>query len=371
MGGGSMKMEGDGVAGRRWGVGVAGQFALLAAVWGASFLFIKVGLEGLSPAQVVLGRLLTGAAALVVVSLVGRQRPPRELVVWAHLAVVSVLLCVIPFLLFAWAEQHVSSGLASIYNATTPLMTTLVALLALRKERPTRATLSGLLVGFAGVVVVLGPWHGLGEGDGLGQAACLLATSSYGVAFVYLRRFVSPRGLAAIPVATVQVGLGAMIMLILAPFTATAPVHLSWRVAVSVTALGVFGTGLAYVWNTTIVASWGATNASAVTYLTPVVGVALGILLLGETLTWNEPFGALIVIAGIAVSQGRLTGLRHRRVSASARRQHPTPPRATNNKDTTPPPRPLTETGQTVNNRHQGGPSTADLPTDPERLADA
>ncbi len=312
-GGLALQKEGDVVAGRQWGFGVAGQFALLAAVWGASFLFIKVGLEGLSPAQVVLGRLLTGAVALVVVSLVGRQRPPRELVVWAHLAVVSVLLCVIPFLLFAWAEQHVSSGLASIYNATTPLMTTLVALLALRNERPTRATLSGLLIGFAGVVVVLGPWRGLVGGDGLGQAACLLATSSYGVAFVYLRRFVSPRGLAAIPVATVQVGLGAVIMLVLAPFTATAPVHLSWRVAGSVAALGVFGTGLAYVWNTTIVASWGATNASAVTYLTPVVGVALGIVLLSETLTWNEPIGALIVIAGIAVSQGRLTDLRHRR----------------------------------------------------------
>jgi len=333
------KMEGDVVDGKRWGVGVAGQFALLALVWGASFLFIKIGLERLSPAQVVLGRLLTGAVALVLVSLVGRQRPPRELVVWAHLAVVSVLLCVIPFLLFAWAEQRVPSGLASIYNATTPLVTALVAMLALRTERPTRATLTGLLVGFAGVVVVLGPWRGLGQGDGLGQAACLLATSSYGVAFVYLRRFVSPRGLTAIPVATVQVGLGAVIMLILAPFTATAPVHLSWRVAVSVAALGVFGTGLAYVWNTTIVASWGATNASAVTYLTPVVGVALGIFLLGETLTWNEPFGALIVIAGIAVSQGRLTGLRQRRVSASAGRQPLPPLRTSNNSDTTRPPR--------------------------------
>lgn len=148
-------MKGDVVVGQRRGVGVAGQFMLLAVVWGASFLFIKIGLEGLSPAQVVLGRLLTGAVALVLVSLVGRQRPPRELVVWAHLAVVSVLLCVVPFLLFAWAEQRVPSGLASIYNATTPLMTALVALLALRTERPTRATLTGLLVGFAGVVVVL------------------------------------------------------------------------------------------------------------------------------------------------------------------------------------------------------------------------
>ena len=303
--------------GSRGGVGVLGQFAMLALAWGASFLFIKIGLEGLSPPQVVLGRLLAGAAALVVVSLARGQRPPREPVVRVHLAVVSVLLCVAPFLLFAWAEQHVASGLASIYNATTPLMTTLIALLALPSERPTRTTLSGLLTGFAGVVVVLGPWRGLTGGDGLGQAACLAATLCYGVAFVYLRRFVSPRGLAAIPVATVQVGLGAVIMLVLAPFTATAPVHLSWRVAGSVAALGVLGTGLAYVWNTNVVSSWGATNASAVTYLTPVVGVVLGIVVLGEGLSWNEPLGALIVIAGIAVSQGRLKALRHRRASAA------------------------------------------------------
>ena len=305
------------VEGSRRGVGVLGQFTMLALVWGASFLFIKIGLEGLSPPQVVLGRLLTGAAALLVVSLARHQRPPREPVVRVHLAVVSVLLCVAPFLLFAWAEQHVASGLASIYNATTPLMTTLIALLALPSERPTRTTLSGLLTGFAGVVVVLGPWRGLTGGDGLGQAACLAATLCYGVAFVYLRRFVSPRGLAAIPVATVQVGLGAVIMLVLAPFTATAPVHLSWRVAGSVAALGVLGTGLAYVWNTNVVSSWGATNASAVTYLTPVVGVVLGIVVLGEGLSWNEPLGALIVIAGIAVSQGRLKALRHRRASAA------------------------------------------------------
>ena len=95
-------------------VGVMGQFVMLALAWGASFLFIKVGLEGLSPPQVVLGRLLAGAAALAAVSLVGRRPLPRELAAWGHLAVVSVLLCVMPFLLFAWAEQHVTSGLASI-----------------------------------------------------------------------------------------------------------------------------------------------------------------------------------------------------------------------------------------------------------------
>ncbi len=285
---------------------VLGQFVMLALTWGASFLFIKVGLEGLSPAQVVLGRMVTGAVALLAVTVVTRQRLPRDAAVWGHLAVVGVLLCAAPFLLFAWAEQHVSSGLASIYNATTPLMTTVVALAALPGERPNRTKLTGLAVGFVGVLVVLGPWRGIAGGGGTAQAACLLATFCYGMAFVYLRRFVSPRGLPALTVATLQVGLGAVVMLALAPFTATAPVYLSYRVVLCVVALGMLGTGVAYVWNTNVVSGWGATNASTVTYLTPVVGVALGIAVLGEVVTWNEPLGALIVIAGIAVSQGRL-----------------------------------------------------------------
>jgi drug/metabolite transporter (DMT)-like permease len=287
------------------GGAVLGQFVLLASAWGASFLFIKVGLEGLSPGQVVLGRLVAGAVTLVVISTVTRQSLPRRPVAWAHLTVVAVLLCVAPFLLFAWAEQHIGSGLASIYNATTPLMTMLVALAALPQERPTKARLAGLLTGFAGVVVVLAPWQGVGSGDLLAQGACLLATASYGLAFVYLRRFVSPLGLDAVPAATVQVGLGALIMGVLSPFLATGPVHLTGQVVFSVLALGAVGTGLAYVWNNNIVTAWGATNASTVTYLTPVVGVLLGVAVLREPLGWNEPVGAAVVVAGIAISQGR------------------------------------------------------------------
>ena len=242
-----------------------------------------------------------------VVSVVARQPLPRAPTVWVHLAVVSVLLCVAPFLLFAWAEQDVSSGLASIYNATTPLMTMLVALAALPQERHTRTRLAGLFFGFAGVVVVLGPWRDVRGGGLLAQGGCLLATASYGLAFVYLRRYVSPLGIAAIPTATVQVGLGALIMLLFAPLVATQPVHLSGRVVASVLALGAVGTGLAYVWNTNIVSGWGATNASTVTYLTPLVGVLLGITVLHESVSWNEPVGAVVVVLGIAISRGRPT----------------------------------------------------------------
>lgn len=282
------------------------QYLALAAAWGSSFLFIKIGLEGLSPVQVVIGRMVIGALTLGLMCAITRHRLPAEPVVWAHLTVVTMLLCVIPFTLFAYAEQHVSSALASIYNATTPLMTMGVALVALPQERLTIDRLIGLLTGFAGVLIVLAPWRGLGDAGALAQGACLLATACYGMALVYLRRFVSPRGLAALPVATTQIGLGAVLLLFAAPVVATGTVAITGRVVVGVVALGAFGTGLAYVWNTNIVASWGATRASSVTYLTPLIGVALGALLLSEKISWNQPLGATVVVAGVIASRGRL-----------------------------------------------------------------
>lgn len=282
------------------------QYGLLALVWGSSFLFIKVGLEGLPVGQVVLARVASGAAALWILCAVLRQKPPRDLVVWGHLLVVAVLLCVAPFLLFAWAEQHVTSGLASIYNATTPLMTLLVAMVALPEERLTRDRLLGLVLGFLGVVVILSPWRGLGHLGLLGQLACLGATACYGMGFTYLRKTVAHRGLPAVGVACAQVSLATAMMLVLSPLVARGPVHLSGKVVASVLLLGAFGTGVAYLWNTNVVTAWGATNASTVTYLTPVVGVVLGVLLLGDPVTWGEPIGALLVVLGIVVGQGRL-----------------------------------------------------------------
>lgn len=144
---------------------VAAQYTALAATWGASFLFIKIGLEGLSPGQVVLGRVVTGAVTLAAISAARRSRLPSDPVTWVHLTVVAVLLCDAPFLLIAWGEQRVPSSLASIYNAATPLMTVVWSLALLPGERPTRARLAGLAAGFTGVVLVLAPWHSDGRGQ--------------------------------------------------------------------------------------------------------------------------------------------------------------------------------------------------------------
>ncbi|HEV7973762.1 DMT family transporter [Amycolatopsis sp.] len=299
--------------------GVAAQFVALALVWGSSFFFIKVGLTGLSPGQVAWARLVFGALALAVIVLARRRPLPRELVVWGHLAVVGVLMCVLPFLLFSWAEQHISSGLASIFNATTPLLTMLISAVALKAEKITRAGATGLVLGFAGVLVIVGVWHGISLGSNLtAQLACLGATTCYGLSFVYLRRFLARRGLDTPTLAFGQVGIGAVIMLALTPVLASSPVHASWPVVLSMLALGVLGTGVAYVWNTNIVTAWGASNAVTVTYLTPVVGVVLGVAILDEPLSWNQPVGAVLVIAGILAAHGRLTLRSRARAVAAA-----------------------------------------------------
>ncbi|HEY0248432.1 MAG TPA: DMT family transporter [Gryllotalpicola sp.] len=290
--------------------GTLGAFIALSAVWGASFLFMKLGLDGLSPAQLVLGRVLLGAAALAVIMAVSGRRWPRDGRLWAHMVVVGGLFCAVPFTLFAWAEQYVPSSLASIYNAATPIMTLLLTPLILRSERLGRARVIGLLIGVVGVVVLMGPWQLIGS-TGLAatvpaQIACIGATVSYGIAGLYLRRFVTGLPYDSITLSAVQLTVASGIVLVLAPFDARGAVGLDASVVLSVVALGVLGTGIAYIWYNRIVRDWGPARASTVTYLAPVVGVVLGVLVLGERVRWNEPVGGLIVILGILASQGRV-----------------------------------------------------------------
>lgn len=286
------------------------QYLALALVWGSSFLFMKVALDGLSPAQVVLGRLVLGALALVAVMALTGRRWPRDAATWGHLSVIAVFMCALPFSLFAWAGQHIPSGLSSIYNATTPLMTVLIGVVALPQERLTRTRALGIALGAAGVLVVVGPWELMADpafGSSVpAQLACLGATACYGVAITYTRRFVATRSHDAPTIAATQVSIAAALMLLLSPFLARGPVELSPAVVASMLALGVLGTGVAYVWNTVVIKAWGATPASTVTYLTPVVGVTLGAVVLGESFGWNEGLGAVVVVLGILIAQGRL-----------------------------------------------------------------
>jgi drug/metabolite transporter (DMT)-like permease len=277
-----------------------------ALIWGCSFLFIKLGLAALSPIQVAFGRQALGAVTLLSLAAAARVRLPRDRTTWAHLFVVAILLNSVPSTLFAFGETHVSSVVAGIINAVTPLATIAAAFAAFPSERPTAGKVAGILVGFAGILVVVGIWNGAGSSEALGALACLGAVACYGIGFPYIRRNLAPRGERPLALAAGQIACAAVQLLPFALLDARPIGGLTLQVTGGMLALGMLGTGIAYVWNFQVIERAGATTASTVTYLTPLVAIAVGALLLGEPVTPNEPLGGLVVLLGVALAQGRL-----------------------------------------------------------------
>ena len=290
-----------------------GQFAVLATIWGASFLFIKVAVGRLPAIEVALARVSLGAAVLVLALVLTRRPLPRGRSTWGHLAVVALFGNALPFALLAYGETRISSVLAGIWNATTPLLVLLVAIAMLPAERPGRGRAAWLLAGFAGVVVVLGPWRAQHGAELTGQLMCLGAAACYGLAFPYTRRFLAGRPDSGIALAAGQL-LCASAQLLLASLLIGGHVRgLPLDVVASLLALGVLGTGVAYILNYAIVRRAGATTAATVTYLVPLVSTILGVSVLGERLRWNQPAGAAFVLLSVAASEGMLRGRYRRR----------------------------------------------------------
>jgi drug/metabolite transporter (DMT)-like permease len=275
------------------------QFALLTSLWGASFLCIKVADRDLAPVDVALGRVALGAGVLVCALALGGGRLPRGRLAWRHLALVALIGNATPFTLFAYGETRISSVLAGLWNATTPLLVLLVATFMLPEERPTGRRVAGLLAGFAGVVLVLAPWRGLGGSELVGQLMCLGGATCYGVAFPYTRRYLAGRPESGTALSAGQMLCATGQLLLVTAFVGGAPRGLSVDAALSLLALGALGTGLAYILNYAIVRAAGATTAATVTYLVPVVSTALGVIVLGESLSWNEPLGAAIALGAV------------------------------------------------------------------------
>lgn len=223
-----------------------------------------------------------------------------------HIWVVSLLLNVFPGIFFALAETKVTSILAGIINAVTPLMTLLAILVVNRQEKPKSAQIAGLLIGFAGVLVVLGAWNGLGDNPLWAIGILLLAVTCYGFSFPYTRRFVIPLGIRTEAIVAQQLILASLTLLPLYLIDGIAKDEYRAGPVLSMIALGVFGSGFAYLWNFKVMQIAGSAIASSVTYLTPVVAVIVGIIFLGEHITWNEPVGALVVLLGAAIAQERI-----------------------------------------------------------------
>jgi len=286
--------------------GWLGIYLALGIVWGCSFIFIKLGLEFLTPFGVAFGRCALGALALLVWAKYKGIALPKSKVMLFHLWVVSLLLNVIPGILFALAQTEVTSILAGIINAVTPLMTLLAIMMVSRDEKPKRNQVVGILIGFIGVLFVLGAWNGLGDNPLWAILILLAAVTCYGFSFPYSRRFILPHKLEPESIAAGQVTFGALTLLPFFIFNGVDKYEYQPAPVLAMIALGVFGSGFAYIWNFKVMALAGSAIASSVTYLTPVVAVFVGVIFLHETIYWHEPVGALIVLLGAAIGQNRI-----------------------------------------------------------------
>ena len=284
-------------------------YLALGTVWGCSFIFIELGLEFLTPFGVTFIRCALGAITLIIIARIRKINLPTDRKVWQKLWVVALLLNVIPGVLFAFAQQYVTSVFASIINAATPLMTLVFILVIFREEKLKREQIYGLLIGALGVMTVVGVWKELGDNQLVGVVALLIAVSCYGASYPYSTRNVIPLKLKPEALAAGQLIMAAITLLPLFIINGISNNSYPRQSVIAMLCLGIFGSGFAYIWNFSITAAAGSAIASSVTYLTPVVAVIVGRLYLGEVIVWHEIVGAIIVILGALLSQGRLNRL--------------------------------------------------------------
>ena len=278
---------------------------VLALLWGSGFFWIKLSLDGFTPVQLTFARLALGALVLVPIILIRRLPRPRGRTMWGHLAVSALVANAIPYTLFAVAEQTVSSSLAGVINATTPLWTVLIAVAARADTRLTPRRGLGVLLGFLGVLVVFEPWNATTGGAVGGVLACLGAAMSYGFAYVYQSKFLTNRGFSPLTLTAAQLVVASVILALALPASGGMRAQPSSLALIAVIVLGAIGTGVALVINFTLIATEGPTAASVVTYLVPAVALALGILILSEPARLTLPLGALIILIGVALVRRR------------------------------------------------------------------
>ena len=279
-------------------------------IWGGSFLFIEYALTALPPIGVAFWRTAFGALAMLIAILLYGSKLPKGINTWTKLTIAGMLMSSIPFTLFAYAQTYVSSALASILNAVTPIATVIVMLIAFRSEKLKAHVIVGLVVGLVGVLIVLGVWQGFGENEPLAIVALLVAVTCYGIGTPYVRNYVAPLGLATEVSVFGQVGTAAITLLpfylFSGPLLTAVP---SIQAVLSVIAIGALGSGVAYLLFYRVLDIVGSAIGSSVTYITPIIAVILGVLVLGEQLHWYEPVGGVIVILGAAISQGSILQL--------------------------------------------------------------
>ncbi|HSG18132.1 MAG TPA: EamA family transporter [Anaerolineae bacterium] len=284
---------------------------LLAALWGPSFLLIKVAVAEIPPITLIVGRVGLAAILLYAILRLGGGNLPRPGRIWLPLAVVALFQTTLPFVLLSWAEQYVDSVLAAILNGLTPLFTILLAHLLTTDDKLTPAKATGVALGLIGVLFFVAPSMQSGlQASTWGILALIVMAASYGFALVYARKHLNH--LPSIVTPTGQMVLSTLFLLPLAmvidqPFNQPTP---SRQAIGAVVALAVFGTALAFIVYYRLLKSAPASYVSMVTYLVPVIGILLGVVILGERLAWTDYAGFGLILLGILIVNGAFRSLR-------------------------------------------------------------
>ncbi|MGC1528759.1 MAG: DMT family transporter [Phormidesmis sp.] len=272
--------------------------------WGSAFIFMEIALPTLSPLIIVAGRMGIAAIVLNAIILLQGYRWPQRKRVWLECAALSVVNNLLPFGFVVWGQQYINASLASILIASAPVFTVVIASLV-GKERLTLMRAAGVLVSFSGVVVLIGPQvlRGL-DLRGMGEIAMLCAALCYSLAGFWGRRF---QAVPAQLVSTMTITMGALIVVPLM-FALESPLELDWQwsAGLSVVALGVFSTAIAYIVYFKLLADVGVVNTSLVSFLVPLSALVMSLVFLKERLSTEAILGMSLILIGLGVLDGRL-----------------------------------------------------------------
>jgi drug/metabolite transporter (DMT)-like permease len=287
----------------------------LTIVWGMSFYFIKISGSNLSPLQIAFGRVALGALTVLIILLIIKQKLPNTRKAWVRANIAGFLQHTAPFALIAYGETQITSVLAGITNAATPLWTALFSMAFIPKDRISRNEYLGVLTGFVGVLVLIGIWEGnSGENDLLGILAVVVATACYGGVVIYTRAKVTELEFSPSSFIGAQLSASAIQLLILCLIFTSVPTQISSSTWGAILFLGIFSTGLAFPLVYKIIRDVSSLAAATITYATPIVSTLAGVIFLSEGLHWYQPIGAALILVGVGLVQGiRLNWLWSRR----------------------------------------------------------
>lgn len=276
-------------------------FILLGAIWSSSFLWIKIAVQEISPIALVAYRVLFGLLFSILIILIQRTKIPRDFKSWLPFIILGISNVAIPFFLISWGEQAIDSAVAAILDATVPLFTIVIAHFLLHDDKMTWPKVIGLLIGFAGVIILMSKDIGSTIGPILGQAAVVVACMFYAGSSVYARKSTQEasgliRGAGPLVSSTAVMWVAA--------FAVESPVKvpqlsITW---IALLWLGILGSGFAFILNYYLIHEIGPTRTTMVTYLFPLGGVTLGVLFLHELITWQLITGAILIVASLAAA---------------------------------------------------------------------